>query len=471
MPNFDPMTGKPLQETPLQETPLQETPLQETSQPPKKSNTAKIVISIVAGVMVLIIVAVAAFFAIRMFLNPKKQLEKATIQTFLEGGYLMDLLKTDSDFEDDGKYTYDAIFEAYNPKGDNSFEGNMTVAVDGDVKQFAGTIGYEGYGLSIPELDFIFRLDADVLKFKIPAIDNRVFTYDYREEKNGALHYYVGNETLQMVDDYLNSLYDIDVSSNQVVTDEFQEDAKEWYEKLEVKSAKAKNFEVDGAERKSKGYVLILNKEDLLAGVELLDDNFREYLIEEGDWTPEFIDYFFEVLETKCSDIEQMEVYFYVYENKLAAIELEFSGKLLQIFFKGGDFRFQNMEILNDGASIFRLEGNIEGEKETIKAFTYDEPYFEVVYERETGEFGIGVWYGEDRIDLNGSILLEPTSLTLSVNEFDLTDYILSGTMVIRKGAEFDELRGEELDIGNADPQEISGILGNIFIALTNYGL
>lgn len=456
MPNFDPMTGKPLQETP---------------QPPKKSNTAKIVISIVAGVMVLIILAVAAFFAIRMFLNPKKQVEKATIQTFLEGGYLMDLLKTDSDSEDDGKYSYDAAFEAYNPMGDDSFEGNMTVSVDGDVKQFAGTIGYEGYGMLIPELEFIFQLDADVLKFKIPAVDNRVFTYDYREEKNGDLQYYVGNETLQMLDDYLNSLYDMDASSNRVDTDKLQEDIKEWYKQLEVKSAKAKNFEVDGAERKSKGYVLILKKEDLLAGVELLDDNFREQLIEKGDWTPEFIDYFFEVLQTKCSDIDQMEVYFYVYKNKLAAIEFEFSEKLLQIFFKGGDFRFQNMELLNDGTSIFRLEGNIEGEKETIKAFEYDEPYFEVVYEKETGEFGVGVWYGEDRIDVNGSILLEPTSLTLSVNEFDLTDYILSGTIVIRKGAELDELRGEELDIGNADEQEIGGVLQNIFIALANYGL
>lgn len=460
MPNFDPMTGKPLQETPQQET-----------LSTKKFNTPKMVISIVVGVIVFIMLVGAVFFAARLFVNPKRQVEKATMKTFLDSGYLMDALKTESDFGDDGKYSYDAAFEAYNPMGDDSFEGNMTVSVDGDIKQFAGTIGYEGYGMLIPELEFIFQLDADVLKFKIPAVDNRVFIYDYREEKNGALQYYVGNETLQMLDDYLNSLYDMDASSNRVETDKLQEDIKEWYKRLEVKRAKAKNFEVDGAERKSKGYVLILKKEDLLAGVELLDDNFREHLIEKGDWEPTFIDYFFEKLETECSDIEQMEVYFYVYKNKLASIEFEISGELQQILFKGGDFRFQNMELLNDGTSVFRLEGSIEDGKETIMAFEYDEPYFEVVYEKETGEFGVGVWYGDDRIDINGCILLDPVSLTLSVNEFDLTDYILSGTIVIRKGAELDELRGEELDIGNADQQEISGALQNIFIEFANYGL
>lgn len=454
MPNFDPMTGKPLQETPLQETP----------QPPKKSNTAKIVISIVIGVIVLAMLTVAAFFAMRMFANPKKQVEKAFVKTFQDGGYLLDLLTTDFDLKEGENYSIDVDFKSGDATQDGALEGKMTYCTDGNVLQLVGTIGYEDVRLTIPEIEFAFQLDAEELRFKIPSFDDRVFTYDYTQEKTGAISYYVGDDAIQMMDEYLSSLYESNTVLDNTDALDFRDEIADWYKELKVKKTKSKSYEIDGAKHKSKGYVLTIEKDKMLDFIDIVNDYADAKL---GEDQPQ-IEESFDEIRDMYEDLEKLEVYFYVYKNKLAAIEYEVSGNFQQILFKGGDYRFQNIEVLQDGESALKVTGNIENGEETIEVSILDDPTFQVSYEKATGKFHISIWNQDEELAMDGMISIDPTELTIEMETLEFQDYVLSGKLAIRKGAEIQEIRGEKLDLGNADEQAWNRISGKIFMALNS---
>lgn len=453
MPNFDPMTGKPLQETPLQETPS-----------PKKSNTAKIVIPIVVGVIVFIMLAGAVFFAARLFVNPKKQVEKAIIETFRDGGYFLDLLKTDFDLKEEESYSVDFDFESGDKTQDGTLEGNLMYCTDGTVMQLAGTLGYQGAGWTIPEIEFISQLDAEELRFKIPSFDDSVFTYGYTKEKTGAISSYVGDEAIQIMDEYLSTLYESKTFSDNTGAIALEDKIAGWYKELEVKKTTPKSYEINGAECKSKGYVLTIKEEKIQDLINILND-YTDAKLGESQQIKEFFDEIRDVYE----DVEKLEVYFYVYKNKLAAIEYEVPGNFQQILFQGGDYRFQNIEILQNGVSALKVVGNIENDKETMEVSILDETIIQISYEKETGKFHISIWNQNEELAMDGNINLDSTSITIELEALEFQDYILSGTAAIRKSAEIQEIRGEKFDFGNADEAALNRIFGKIFMLLNNF--
>ena len=64
-------------------------------------------------------------------------------------------------------------------EGDISMEGRCSK----EKKQIKGNLNISG----APSIDFLADIGADSVQVEVPAISERLFTYDYRNEKSGYL--------------------------------------------------------------------------------------------------------------------------------------------------------------------------------------------------------------------------------------------------------------------------------------------
>ncbi len=515
MPKFDPMTGKPLEntaETPVteeasvseetvteevtkeeaapeetvtqeaaseasvSETPVQETPVPQGTtmqfdpmtgkpvsapKPPKKtSQTTKIIIGVVAGVLLLAIFAVV-MVASGIFSSPKSKVVKATVNTFNKGGYIYDLLGTEVSIGD--KYSVEATVHAGD--GDTEIDTNVVLAVSGKEKQLSGTFEYDSSWESIPEIEFISQLTDKELKLKVPSLDDRIFIYNYLEEKDGAILDYIDEDDLQILDEALKSLYSTeDVSKDTIKKDIAAiKDMRNWYKSLKVSKIDAEEFEVDGKDRKCKGYELVLTEDDLLDLVDILNDYLEEKFDDALSMDVSEYKSALRELRSEIKGMDDLEIRFYVYKNMLAAIEAEMNYDVVQILFKGGDYRTQNIEVNMYDETVIELKGKIKDDKETLTLYSYDEEVAKVSYNKKSGKFNASLTDGWDEYSLSGKIVKTHNEFTVELDEMDFDYFSISGSLSVKKGATMDKLKGEEFDLGNADEDELLDLARDIY--------
>ena len=85
-------------------------------------------------------------------------------------------------------------------EGDISMEGRSS----NEQKQIKGNLNISG----APSIDFLADIGADSVQVEVPTISERLFTYDYRNEKSGYLLEMVDQDTLDAVDATLKAAYD-----------------------------------------------------------------------------------------------------------------------------------------------------------------------------------------------------------------------------------------------------------------------
>lgn len=510
MPKFDPMTGEPLEDT--TETPVTEeasvseetvseevtkeeavtqeavpeagtpvTPAQETAVPqgaymqfdpitgrpvsaavpPKKtSQTTKIIIGVAAGVLLLAI-AVVVIVASGIFSSPKTKVVKATMNTFKEGGYIYDMLGTGQNFGD--KYSVEANVHAGD--GDTEIDTNLAWAVSGKQKQLSGTFEYDSSWESIPEIEFISQLTDKDLRLKVPSLDDRIFVYNYLEEKDDAIFEYMSEDDIQMIDEALKTLYSTETVSKETIKKDFAaiKDLRKWYKNLEVTRIDAEEFEVDDKDRKCKGYELVLTEDDLLDLVDILDDYFKEKYDDTLSMGADEYRMALKEIRSELRGMEDIEIRFYVYKNMLAAIETEMFHDKIQILFKGGDYRTQNIEVKEDRETVLELKGKIKNDKETLTLYSYDEEIGGVSYNKENGKFNVFFSDGWNEYSLSGKIVKKHNEFSLELDELDFDYFVVSGSVSIKKGATIEKLKGKEFDIGNADEEELLDLAEDIY--------
>lgn len=475
MPKFDPMTGEPIEDLPetTQENATQESAAQETiqesaaqetettqgvmvmptpvQQMPKKSNYAKIVIPVVAGVVLLFVIAFGVF-ASGIFSSPKKKIEKAVINTLTDGGYIYDLLA--ADFKLGDNYTVEATVEMEEEYSDVELEMSVALAVKGKDKQLSGVVNYSSSWDYLPEIEFISQLNSKQVKLAIPSLDDRVFTYNYVEEKDGVIVDYLDEDGVKMLDEALKSLYSPEkVAETLTGNDTLSKSFKKWYKDLKITKTRSEEFEIDDKDRTCKGYEMILTEDDLLDLLDILNDYYEEQIEEVVDFDLG-LDNYRSMIRSLRSDIKGMddiELRFYLYKNQLAAIEIEIDREELQILFKGGNYRMQNVEVIFDRETVMELKGKIKDDKETITLYEYDEEIAKVSYNRKTGDVRISVTDGWSSYDVSGNIVKKNNELTIALDESQIDAFLLSGSVTLKKGAKLDKIKGEEFDIGNAD--------------------
>ena len=224
-----------------------ETPTPEA--PKKKGNK----ISIIAGVVAAVVVAggVGVFAAVKTgaFLSPSKKVLLAGAKTVSDMGSLGETLKDCVSLYSD---EYTLKMDLSMNEGDISMEGRSS----NEQKQIKGNLNISG----APSIDFLADIGADSVQVEVPTISERLFTYDYRNEKSGYLLEMVDQDTLDAVDATLKAAYDNQNS------DEFRKKMlkvyADEYNTLEFSKVDAKDFTIDGTERSCKGYQTVVTKEN-----------------------------------------------------------------------------------------------------------------------------------------------------------------------------------------------------------------
>ena len=387
---------------------------------PKKSHKTAIIVSVIAGVVVLLCITVAVLAA-NVFLNPRTVVERAVVKTFSEGGYLYDTLGKIHDYGKEYAVESNLELDMNSEYSDSSIELYARLDVEDNEKQLAGTIEYNNSWLLLPEIEYRLQLDDNELRLQVPTVDSRIFTYSYTEEKSGYLSETVSAEELQYADQILKLLSECE-PSEEFSDSELGEDFIDWCRGLQFEKIESADFEIDGDMHKCKGYSVQIT----------------------GD------------------DVTDATIRFYIYKRMLACVEMETSSETFMVEFHGGDYRAQNVDITENGTLICSIDGTLLDDTETINA-DFQGHTASLQYDRATGACELCV---DQLFEMKGVLSVEKKEISFTMDqvtfEGDYSDYALSGDFTMMKGARIDSMQGEVFDIGNADEEDYNELLDGL---------
>ena len=450
---FDPMTGEPLQVQPevkqpeIKFDPMTGQPVQPGTQAPiynavsgiKKKNKLHFGIGVAA---VVVAVCGIAFAGIKsgLFLSKSGKVALATANTLNESTYLSKSLKGISLLNSKScTMDVDVDFDGANVRA--------TYAAKASEKQVSGTVGVPYLG----DVDFIAGIDSKEVKAQIPMLGNDVYVYNYTEEKDGYLTDQLDKRDIESIDALCKMIYsnkDMKKQSEKL-SDIFMDEYKE----LKFKSVAKESFEINGKQRKCKGYQTTLTEDMNQDLMDDLEDYCQETL---GDTAFDELElaYYFEESREESSNIEDTDVTFYIYKNKLASIRMENSDTDMELIFHGGDTRMQNMEFLMDGDTIFEVTGETNGKVEESEFYYMGDRVATFEYDYGQGEYDLNIM---NAVRLDGKLQNDRDGFCFT---FDGDD--VSVDLKIRKGADLEEFDGDEIDIGNASESELRSIFENL---------
>lgn len=462
VPRFDPMTGQPIHTAQPQSQSQPQFQPQSQPRAQKKSHKTAIIVSIIVGAVVLLGILAFVLAAV-LFSNPRATVERACAKTFSEGGYLYDALKDIHGFGEEYTVTSNILVTMHREYFDSSIAFYAQLGVEGKDKQLAGTIEYNNSFMPIPEIEYKMQIDEQEARFQIPTIDNHVFTYNYTEEKHGYLTEVGSAEQLQRIDDVLKMIYSSE-SPEDIKNTELGVKLTDFYRSLKVEKSDAGQFEVDGNIRKCKGYAIQVTQEDMNRFREIYQEYIETTMADQLHIIGMTAEEYTEQIFADIQDMETATIRFYVYQKKLACVELEFEGDVYQVVFHGGDYRIQNVELIVNDGTVCAIEGELAGDEESISV-DFEEGRAEVTYNRSTGAYDIKLENTYEKIKMNGILSIGNKEIRLTVDQFALegeSDYTLSGDIAVTKGAVIDTMKGETFDIGNAGEAEYSELFDNL---------
>ena len=439
---FDPMTGEPI-DPEAKFDPMTGKPLYSNNG--KQGKTGK-KIAIIGGVTAVAAIGLTVFGAVKsgIFFSDSTKVLMATANTVRDMEYFSDIVKS-AEILSSGKYTT-TIHAALE---DTEAEAQI---LRGKAKvQIAAQVEFP----DSDQVSALAELNEREARLEVPVLSDKMFAYNYREEKGGYLadEGVLENvdEVLQLAGQALGEEKDVQKMWKELVSSL----SEEWKE-VEVVKRNPEEYEVDGKFRKCKGYTVSLteeNMEDLLSVSEdIVTDCYDSKHCEE------MLSNIFSELEYIIEDMPDVDVTCYVYKNKLAAVGLEVDRNEMEIQFLGGKTRFQNMEISVEDETVIEVEGETEGSAEVTTVYIEGDEALEMEYDRKSGEYKIEVPQAD--MEMSGVFLADKKKMELSAETVEVygnrldVDCLLS----IRKGAEFREFEGDVFDVGEASKSELEDL-------------
>lgn len=452
--NFDPMTGQPINPTPVQPQPqmafdpMTGMPLQ---QPPKKKKKTGLIVGIVAGVVV-VAGAGTVFAGVQsgFFLSKSNKVLRATANTFSESSHVMEALSGLSVMSSKA-YTVDIKGEA------EGYSVQATYAEKDDEKQISGSV--EGPELS--DVEFLAGIDKDEIKLSAPLLGDKIYTYNYNEKKNGYLVDSMGADNVETLDKLCKQMFSDEEQKKNAL--EFSKKYSEMYKKLEFESADKESFEVDGKDRKCAGYKTTITSDYMIECVDIFEDYMDAQmgdLLDQAVTGSDYDDYkeSFDQLRDAFKEMPDLDITFYIYKNKLAcikAVEPSKEDQDIQILFKGGDRRTQNMELISCGESVMKISGSQKGNEEVFGVSVEGEKVGELTYDFKSGEYTLDI---EDEGSFSGTLKGKRDGLTLTMEGAGV-----NVSLDVKKGADLQKFSGEKFDIGNASEEELQALVQEIY--------
>lgn len=451
--NYDPMTGQPVQQGPqMNYDPMTGQPMQQgpqvnfgpmTGQPVSGKKKHKGVIAAVIAAVVVVAAGGTVFAGVKSgaFLGKSGKVLLATAKTFSESSMLMDNLEGLSLMES----------KSFTMEMDMNIEGNSidaTLSSNNSEKQISGTANFE----DVPSIEFLAGIDSDEVKAQIPMLGDTVFVYNYQKEKTGYLAEELGEDGIASIDQLCETLYSSKEQTQQ--QKELSKILSKQYKELEFRSVNKETFEIDGKDRKCKGYETTVTSDFMLD----LCDNLEDYVYEEaGDLLREsgYDADAFDELRDDFRDMPDIDFTFYIYRGKLACIEMEAEGDELQVIFHGGKTRMQNMEVVSNGYSLMEIEGQTNGSVEESRLYMNGQRVGGFEYDGKTGDYELTV---ENGLEFDGRLKTDRNSFQFSCNGEGM-----NLSIELKKGATMQKIEGDELDIGNASEMELQNSLSGLY--------
>lgn len=442
---FDPMTGQPIYGQPQQAAPA--------PQEKKKGKVPVIILSVIAGVVVLALLAVVGVKS-GLFLSKGNKVAIATANTLSETPQLIKDLSpimavTSGTFAVTGNFEMD------------------DVAVEGTVSVDKTEVSAHGYASidDFPEIDFAAEVTPKGIKAQSKAISDLVFVYNTADDKEDSfIAEMAGEDTLEMLDDALTALgeatepTDFSKELTQLIVAEYGE--------LEFEKAKEKEFEVNGKDVKCKGYTVEVTEDNIMNIVDgmedILDETYGDILKEAGvsakDITRE--------IEYEIEGMDDIELTFYLYKSKLAAVIAEVDRSKLEIEFQGGDYRMQNVVVSADRMDILEIKGETEDSVETLELLVWDEEVFTYEYDTKSGDLVVELDDGFYEVEAN--IQAKGNSVMITLQDFYTEDsYVgemmnladINCSVTFTDGAKKASFSGEEFNVGTADEDDFYDLI------------
>lgn len=452
---FDPMTGQPIYGQPQQAAPA--------PQEKKKGKVPVIILSVIAGVVVLALLAVVGVKS-GLFLSKGNKVAIATANTLSETPQLIKDLSpimavTSGTFAVTGNFEMD------------------DVAVEGTVSVDKTEVSAHGYASidDFPEIDFAAEVTPKGIKAQSKAISDLVFIYNTADDKEDSfIAEMAGEDSLEMLDDALTALgeatepTDFSKDLTQLIVAEYGE--------LEFEKAKEKEFEVNGKDVKCKGYTVEVTEDNIMNIVDgmedILDETYGDILKEAGvsakDITRE--------IEYEIEGMDDIELTFYLYKSKLAAVIAEVDRSKLEIEFQGGDYRMQNVVVSADRRDIMEIKGETEDSVETLELLVWDEEVFTYEYDTKSGDLVVELDDGFYEVEAN--IQAKGNSVTVTLQDFYTEDsYVgemmnladINCSVTFTDGAKKASFSGEEFNVGTADEDDFYDLIEELEDTLEDF--
>ncbi len=473
---FDPMTGKPLgqpqQSAPVQPTggfdPMTGQPVQGASNNSKGKKNIKIKMPVIIGgvAAVLAVVLVIAAVSSGLFLGKAGKVMMATANTFKDRPHFVEVFDSTYSIIGQNKYTIALSGDMDGVKLDGEFRNG------GKEKQLSVQLKQSG-----SKIDMMAGIDSKNAKFQVPQLSNYVFVYDYNKISTGYISDEVDEDTLTQINTMLESLVD-------------QTDVKKFYSDVfkiftsELKSvsfvnAEKEEFTIDDKDVDCKGYTAVITSSNMIHIVDkmekLINDEYASLiqttLVSEmaigslEDWEEASAEAFDEIREG-LEDMEDIELSFYLYKNKLAALVLRIpeADAEAELRFEGGDYRMQNMTLKVDDER-YRLSGSDDGSKEQfsleVRSGSYKQQIANLEYNYDSGKFSVSL---ADEVTVKGKMTGSRSEINLKISEIDMYYYSMSPDLdiTVKKGAKMEKFDGKEFDLGKADEDDYMELIEDI---------
>ena len=429
--NFDPMTGQPVNK---------EEASNNVQTPVKKAFPKWVFIAIPVAAVVLIVVLLVACGAFR---SKTTKILLATANTFSEQPMFIEDLKLDdiTKWSQSQKMTTNMVMDGMGDSLDISF------AVNPSEIRFFGNVE----GESVPEVDFVIAYTEKDIKAQLPSICDELFVYNYTEMPSGDLFEEMDEDDIEMLNETLTSYWN---SDNTKMEKKINKALTKALGEIEIEKIDSKQFKIDDKKRKCDGYGFVLTEDFFL---DLLDDIENIYEEECEESVYELSAEAFDSLRDTFRDFPEAEVEVYIYKNKLACVSMIMDDEdaEIELLFKGGEFRAQNMELtIDDGYDNYsiELEGKTDGKNEEYELSVEGTDVLVFEYDRKSGDFVIES--DEMEIEFEGNLVSERNAVTVSceVEGIDME-------ITISKGANFEKLSGEEFNIGEASQDDFMDLV------------
>lgn len=436
--------------------PVKETYSPIPDEPDKSSNKKNTIIGIVAVALVAIIVICILFFT-GAFMSKRDKVAKATAATFKYDTELGKVVKNLSSIVKSGSYTTD-----FSADLDDYGEFSGSIIIDGKDKQIVGNIDSD----MVPAMSIKAGIDSKKVKVEVPELCDYLFVYDYTSDCDGYITDMLSDDDIASLNSSLKMIYD-GSSSNADLEAKLEKCMNKHFKELKFENADKESYKIDGKKVDCKGYSVEVDSDfylDLYDDIiEIYKDEFEDTLKDMEDISGESLDDSFKEARNEIKQIPDMTIYFYIYKGKLAAIKGEGdkrSGEV-EIQFKGGDFRAQNISILADGDEVMALSGSNKKDKETYTLEVDGDEVCTIEYNYKKGKLTFEYDYYYDSFELEMDVKSSSNEVSFVVDDFDYDNEVEgSVNLTFKKGAKIQKYTNtDEFDLGNADESDFEDLM------------